>query len=254
MRHIIIFSGGLDSTIGLLYVLENFAKFNNKQVFDVYSFYYNQTHAIELIAAKNIVNELSKRFNVELNHSIVDLSNIISSIRKDIGEMPYYALRNMILITLATALGIAKNHYIGITNFVYIFTHKSDTESGFADSTKEFFDDLRKALKHYENFAINLDNDIRIPYDRIELITPFIDKYKRELVAEYAAKYQDILEMSWSCYNPIVEQQDEKYYYKPCNTCLACRSRLSVTGEQIKQKTIVLETDVNSYLKQLLNI
>jgi 7-cyano-7-deazaguanine synthase in queuosine biosynthesis len=252
MRHILNFSGGLDSVIGLIYVLENYAKYGDSQIFDLYSFYYKQTNAIELVAAKNIINELEKRYNVKLNHTIVDLSNIVSNMRKDIGQIPYYTLRNMLFVTLTAALGTAKNKMIGSTNLIYIFVNRTDAESGFADTTHEFITDLKLTIKNYEKYGVNAGN-LFIPYDRIEIITPFIDKYKSELIKEYADKYKDLLENSWSCYDPIIQKQDDKYYYIPCEKCLACRNRL-VDGKQlIKQNHIVLDTDVETYLKQLLN-
>ncbi len=252
MRHIVNFSGGLDSTIGLIYVLENYAKYGDSQVFDIYSFYYKQTHAIELVAAKNIVNELEKKFNVKLNHTIVDLSNIVPNMRKDIGQIPYYTLRNMLFITLTAALGTAKNRMIGSTNLVYIFVNRTDAESGYADTTHEFITDLKLTIKNYEKYGVNVGN-LFIPYDRIEIITPFIEKYKSELIREYYDKYKDLLENSWSCYNPIVIQQDGKYYYIPCENCLACKSRTVGKLISVKQNHIVLDTDIETYLKQLLN-
>ncbi len=256
MRHSILLSGGLDSTSGTLYVIKKLSETLKNGNIDIYSVYYKQNHAIELIAAKQIVEELQKTYKqFNFNYQIFDLSRITPLTRKQLGEVPYYTLRNLILISLAAAASAAKNDNPGDRIFVYTFYHADDAKL-FADCTQSFTDKVNKVFTEYEGYNVKIFDEL-LPTDVIRVKNVFQNVYKNEILAACYPINPDIVKKSWTCYTPKVTELDNgKVMYEHCGECLACKGRKaafkSIGREEEWNNQIVLDKgELEDYLQKI---
>ena len=185
MKTILIYSGGLDSTV-LLYSL----KAQGREV-KALSVNYGQRHSKELDAAKNICNIL----NVE--HRVVDLSGLRpllggSSQTDSNVEVPegHYAAenmkltvvpnRNMMMLAVAGAWAISSKY-----DTVAYAAHAGD-HTIYPDCREEFVGKLNEALQLADWHSVSIER-------------PFVTLTKGQ-VTKLGADLKVPFEKTWSCY------------------------------------------------------
>ena len=184
-KTVVTFSGGLDSTTLLYYLLDK-----GYEVLAL-SVDYGQRHRVELDHAARIIEPLG------LRHEVADLSSITnllggSSQTDDSVEVPlgHYAAetmkqtvvpnRNMILLSTATAWAIREK-----AGSVAYAAHAGD-HAIYPDCRNEFAEALGGAIALAD-------------WHEVELLRPFLDKTKED-IAKLAGELGVPLELTWSCY------------------------------------------------------
>jgi 7-cyano-7-deazaguanine synthase len=207
---VVIYSGGMDSFTVLSIALE--------QKHDVYalSFDYGQRHKKELDYAARACAELG------VQHKIIDISPINqliggSSLTSDIpvaeGHYEEQSMkstvvpnRNMILLSMAVGYAVSLD-----ARQVYYGAHSGD---------HAIYPDCRPEFVKRMNEVCAIAN-----YEKVEIVTPFLNKSKTEILAHGIAKGLDY-NLSWTCYNGRE---------KACGKCGACQERLEAFAEnQVK--------------------
>lgn len=206
-KAVVVYSGGMDS-----YTVLHTALAAGKDVYAL-SFNYGQRHSKELdVAAK-----VCRKFNVP--HKIVDISAINSlmagsSLTSDI-DIPegHYAEdsmkntvvpnRNMVLLSMAIAYAVSLE-----APEVFYGAHSGD---------HHIYPDCRPEFVHAMNAVSKIAN-----YDPVEIVTPFLNSSKGEILAAGLAMGLDYAD-TWTCYNG----RD-----KACGKCGACNERLEAFNEQ----------------------
>lgn len=200
---IVIYSGGLDSSVLLWQLKEKW-----KQNIQAVSFDYGQRHKKELECAKEVTSML----NIE--HIIVDLSSVgqllqgsaLTTFDIDVPEGHYadesmkqtiVANRNAIMLSIACGVAVAKK-----IPFVYYAAHKNDYAI-YSDCRPEF-------VKAFDT-AMYIGND-----KQVEVIAPFVHLTKAEIV-KIGLALSVPFEKTWSCY---------KGEDLPCGKCGTCTERL----------------------------
>jgi len=193
MKILNLLSGGLDSTT-MLY------KYKRGAYVEAIFFDYGQKHIKEELAAEKICKDLG----VKLHHGklaemfLPHARFSATPITAQHGDTDIITNRNMNLITAAATYALNKGF-----DAVSIATNADDAEN-FPDCTRAFMDAMNKTL----NFCHTT---------RVELLTPFIEMTKSDVVAMARGLGVPISE-TWSCYNGGSE---------PCGTCSACELRES---------------------------
>lgn len=201
---IVLFSGGLDSTI-VMYV----AKEQGYQVHAL-SFRYNQRHSIELIRARLTglsVGVVSHTF-LEISRDLFAKSSLVKSHavppknREIDSSIPstYVPARNILFLSHALALG----ETLGIQD-IFIGANSVDY-SGYPDCRIEF-------LQSFEKMA-NLGTRIGIENSPFKIHAPLILMRKADIIRE-GVRFGIDFRMTWSCYDP-------QNNGKPCQECDAC--------------------------------
>jgi 7-cyano-7-deazaguanine synthase len=198
---VVVYSGGMDS-----FTLLNKVQ---KQGLEVYalSFNYGQRHVIELAVAADVCA------NLEIHHKVVDISSINSLIGGssltadiDIPEGHYeeesmkstvVPNRNMILLSLAVGYAVSLE-----SNKVFYGAHSGD-HAIYPDCRPEFVERMNDVCK--------IAN-----YEEVEIVTPYLDQSKIEILADGIAMNLDY-RSTWTCYNGRE---------KSCGKCGACQERL----------------------------
>lgn len=216
---VIIFSGGLDSTV-LLYDVASQLK--EGEILYCLNFFYGQRHSIECKAAENVINDLTSKIqNKVILHSI-SLKHVFDYLQKSAllngeYEMPkardvlgdpqplsYVPNRNMIM--LSTAVGFAESTE---SNEVYYGAQQADTLSGYWDASAEFLEAINKVI------CLNRKNAIEI---KAHLMT-----MNKEEIIRKGAELNVPFELTWTCYNPIDVPGIKTI---SCGECVACANRL----------------------------
>lgn len=199
---IVIFSGGLDSTVLLYKVIKQEKKNPIALTID-----YGQRHSKEVEAAKVITKKLG------IEHKIVKVNffkNLTSSaLIDDKKKMPHEHYthsnqkitvvpnRNMVMLAIAGAIAEDK----GIKH-LYYGAHAND-HAIYPDCRPDFVNKMREAL-------------LSSTYVRVELHAPFVNLTKAEIVG--IGKLLSVpFNLTWSCY----EGKD-----KPCEKCATCQERI----------------------------
>jgi len=212
-KPIVLFSGGLDSTV-LLWSLRPEVK--------AISFNYGQRHSKELISAERIC------ILGEVEYAIVDLAHsdgimesvfdLISS-GSQTGNQPvpegHYAEesmkatvvpnRNMIMLSIATGWAVSTD-----STKVLWAAHAGD-HAIYPDCRPEFLDAMALAIKTGNAWS------------PVELEAPFIRKTKAEIV-ELGAELHAPLDQSWSCYKGGI------LHCGKCGTCVERREAFQLAG------------------------
>ncbi|MBO6103064.1 MAG: 7-cyano-7-deazaguanine synthase QueC [Opitutales bacterium] len=209
MKTVLIYSGGLDSTV-LLHHLAS-----TGSVAEAVSVNYGQKHFKELeFAAENC-----RRLGVP--HRVIDLSSLsdmfgdcaLTSPKVEVPDGSYapenmsatvVPNRNMILLSFAAARAIAKK-----CDAVAYAAHGGD-HALYADCTPEFADAMAGAIRLA---------DAR----KIELLRPFINMAKAQIVS-LGAKLGVDFSLTWSCY-----KGGERHCGK-CGTCSERRQAFIAAG------------------------
>lgn len=239
-------SGGLDSTMSLLYLLADKTK-NYHEIF-AYSFSYGQKHTREIKLAKNNVKYLNSLIEkgklgtsvTRIHHSIIDLTSVFegtgSSLVQDsnlvIPEGKYaesnqrstvVPIRNIIFssILFSKASGII-TRLTNDTTLPYVDIalgiHADDGSDGYPDCREH---SVKMAQQLYK---ISDYNSFYIDY-----ISPFVNNTKGELLRQGLQsglkiglnKHQinKILKNTITCYNPVPGTGQS------CGKCASCNSR-----------------------------
>lgn len=204
---IILFSGGLDSTVMLAYALSKGISCR------ALSFDYGQTHKIELEAAAIITSYY------QVPHHIIPInpnsfgdtpllsgqSNNLSHCKSDTSKIlsTYVPARNTLFLSFALAFC---EQYMA--HEIHIGANLADLE-GYPDCRPEYF----LAFQNLINLATKQSVENHPP----QLITPLISMDKHAII-ELGMRLKAPLELSWSCYFPNKNK-------KPCQICTACLLR-----------------------------
>lgn len=205
---ILIFSGGMDSTTLLYYLLDKGLEVK------CISFNYGQRHKKELDYAQKTCQKLG------LEHKIVDITSITellkgSSLTDNI-KTPYghyeeesmkktiVPNRNMIMCSIAGAWAVSEK-----ADYLALGVHSGD-HTIYPDCRPEF-------IKVFEE-ALQLGN-----WEKVEVLTPFINWDKGDIAMEGKRLGMDYDE-TWTCYEGKA---------KPCSKCGACVERMEAL-EKVK--------------------
>ncbi|MDH5718710.1 MAG: 7-cyano-7-deazaguanine synthase QueC [Spirochaetia bacterium] len=212
-KAVILLSGGLDSAT-CLYMAKN-------QGFKLIAltFDYGQRHLVELEYANKLAYsiKLYERLMIPLDLTIIGSSSLTENIkmpknRKNIDKKTkipntYVPARNLIFLSIATALAEARN-----CNHIFIGINSLDY-SGYPDCRPDF-------IKSFEK-TITLGTKAGIERKNIQIHTPLINLSKKEIIKK-AIENKVPLELTWSCYDPQKITKDE---FSPCFNCDSCLLR-----------------------------
>ena len=209
MKTLVIYSGGLDSTV-LLYDLHKAG-----HELHALSVNYGQRHGCELVQAAKICAGLG------VDHKVADLSSIQPLLAGSSLTSPEIAVaeghyteekmkttvvpnRNMILLALATGHALS----IGAGQVAYA-AHSGD-HAIYPDCRNEFADAMAEAMALCD-------------WKKVELSRPFVDWTKAEIVKR-GAELGVPFDQTWSCY-----QGGEKHCGR-CGTCIERREAFDLAG------------------------
>jgi 7-cyano-7-deazaguanine synthase len=209
METLIIYSGGLDSTV-LLYDLHAAG-----DALNALSVNYGQRHSCELTRAAGICAHLN------VAHKVADLSSIqsllagssLTSPEIDVAEGHYteenmkttvVPNRNMILLALATGHALS----IGAQRVAYA-AHRGD-HAIYPDCRNEFADAMAAAMALCD-------------WNKVELSRPFVDWTKADIVRR-GAELGVPFEQTWSCY------KGGEQHCGRCGTCIERREAFDLAG------------------------
>lgn len=201
--HLVVLSGGLDSTVCLALAAE---EEHPSEPLVALSFDYGQRHAIELDRAARIASHYGA------DHLVVHLDASAwggSALTDRTIEVPdaaaagaipvtYVPARN--LIFLAVAVGVAEARNLAVLS---IGVNAVDY-SGYPDCRPEFIESFRATA------ALALKRGVE--GNPVAISTPLVDKSKADIVRLGTAVGAP-LELTWSCY---------RGESRPCGTCDAC--------------------------------
>jgi len=212
-KAIILFSGGLDSTI-LLWLARS-----EGYELHALSFDYGQRHKKELKSAKKIAKLIGvkshKIINLKLDKwggsSLTDKKMPLPTSAQNVRNITaplemkrsipntYVPARNIVFLSVAAsyaeAIG-AQDIFIGVSEVDY---------SGYNDCRREFIEAMQNAIN--KGTVCGAENN-----QHITIRTPFINMTKTEEIL-LAVKLGVPLERTWSCY---------KGSKKPCGVCDSC--------------------------------
>lgn len=202
-KAVVVFSGGLDSTVCLGLAKE---EFDNVIAL---SFDYGQRHSRELQNAGRIiarypgVEYLTVNFDASMwgGSSLTDHNIDVPDNSSDDIPNTYVPARNIIFLSFALSVAEAKGAdavFIGVNALDY---------SGYPDCRPEFIDAFQKMAE--------LGQKRGVEGDPILVRTPLIDLSKADIVRK-AIELKVPVELTWSCY-----QGGER----PCGICDSCRLR-----------------------------
>lgn len=200
---VVIYSGGLDSTVMLHHVIRHHDKV------DAVSFLYGQRHSKELDIAANNTEAY------DIPHHFIEMKHIFGAGHFDRAEMKSYSEidgipntwvpnRNTVFVSAATA--IAQRLYRNSPEIhVYCGIHAGDSK--YPDTTPDWFYAMKNTI------ALSTAH-------QVVLCAPFVYHNKKQIV-EYAKEQllltKEQVENSWSCYLGGDTH---------CGECATCRERI----------------------------
>lgn len=211
MKALVLFSGGLDSTVCLALAIEKYGAENVTAL----SISYGQKHTKETKAAQ----EIAKHYGVRLK--TLDLALIFADSDCPLliagkGDIPketyaeqqmhsggkpvstYVPFRNGLFLSSAASIAISLD-----CGVIFYGAHSDDAAgNAYPDCSREFNDAINSAI------YIGSGNQLKVE-------APFVSKTKADVVAE-GIRLGVPFEMTWSCY-----EGGEK----PCGKCGTCRDR-----------------------------
>jgi 7-cyano-7-deazaguanine synthase len=209
-KAVILFSGGIDSTVALAMALEK-----DRECYAL-SFDYGQRHRIELDFAK----EIAKHYGISLKIICIDPS--VFGKTSLVGKFPVPKDRSTSIIK---ASGIP-NTYVPARNTLFLayalgqaeILEASEIYVGFNDMDNSPYPDCRpafvKAFQGLIEVATKQSVEGRVP----QLLAPIISMNKTEIIQQGLALNAP-LHLTFSCYDPTLDG-------KPCGRCDACRLRI----------------------------
>lgn len=215
MKIVVIYSGGLDSTVLLHHLI------NEGHQVHALSINYGQRHRCELKSASTIAQTLA------VPHELADLSGIqhllagssLTSPEIPVAEGHYTESsmkstivpnRNMLFLALATSYALSIN-----ASAVAYAAHNGD-HAIYPDCRSEFADAMQTAIQLAD-------------WNTIELMRPFVDWSKADIV-QRGYQLNTPLERTWSCYN------GGHVHCGRCGTCIERREAFDLCG--IKDPTL----------------
>ena len=212
MKALVLFSGGLDSSVCLGLAVE---KFGADQVIAL-SISYGQKHKKEIEASEKVAAYYGvKRITLDLGEIFKDSScSLLEGAEEEIPHEEYAAqlektdggpvntyvpFRNGLFLSSAAAIALSHG-----CEYIYYGAHADDAAGNAYPDTSEAFN---RAIS--EAIYIGSGNALQI-------IAPFIDKPKAQVVAE-GLRLKVPFELTWSCY----EGRE-----KACGVCGTCRDRI----------------------------
>lgn len=197
---VVLYSGGLDSTVLLYWCKERF-----KEVYPLYVNYNSSHKEYEFDAAQRTCKELGLKLQmVDVNADIFKgsaLSDVNQSMPTDLKDtinvvVPF---RNLMFMTLGAAYADAVN-----AGNIATSPTKEDFEV-FRDCRRDFYDAVEATLSLGAKYSF-----------AYSILTPFINDTKSEVIQK-GIKMDVNFENTWTCYSP---QEG-----KPCGTCPSCQVR-----------------------------
>lgn len=228
MKCVIPVSGGIDSTV----MLYKAAKSNKYDEIFTLTFFYNQRHAKrEIESAYEVTSSLQEQVSTTIQHEIVDLgffSDMASASSltnreiqvaktKDVLGDPqtvnYVPFRNLMMTSILCSFAESNG-----AQDVYYGSALVDSQAGYWDGSKEFYDVLNKLVQ------LNRKN-------KINILTPLITLDKKDIIAQ---GYKDGVnfEDTWTCY------EGEQL---ACGHCPACSSRIKGFMDNKKKDPIMYD-------------
>lgn len=204
---LLIFSGGLDSTVLLYHLKQSFKEIS------CLSINYGQRHLREISAAK-VISEL-----LGVKHQTTDISDVASLLSGSALTTPTMPIphghytddtmratvvpnRNMIMLSVALGYAISLDYEV-----VAYGAHRGD---------HAIYPDCRPEFAEAMNVAAGLCD-----YKKRSVISPFIELTKSEIVS-LGAKLHVPFELTWSCY-----EGGEKHCGE-CGTCVERREAFTL--------------------------
>ena len=214
MKTILIYSGGLDSTVLLHQLVKQ------GDVVKCLSVNYGQKHKKEIDSAKYFCNKL------KVAHEIVDISSVTrlisSSALTSNAEVPegHYAedsmkstvVPNRNMIMLSVAIGWAINEKFDAVAYA---AHNGD-HTIYPDCREEFVNHVSKAAELAD-------------WHSVKIIRPFIGLSKAD-IAKIANELNVEIDKTWSCY------KGKEFHCGKCGTCVERIEALELA--EIKDNTI----------------
>ena len=211
---VVLFSGGMDSTVVLHHAAENF------DTVHAISIDYNQRHRRELRLAQDYIHTFNKnKGSAVITHKFIDLQHFGASLTtcaltnldidvpkmKDVIGDPqtvaYVPNRNMLFLSAAASVA----EVLGAT-VIFYGAAKADDTSGYWDCTAEFRSLMNQIL------SLNRRNLIQIE-------APLINMTKKEII-EYGVTLGVRFTDTHTCYNSYGTEE-------ACGECPACSARLA---------------------------
>lgn len=209
MKTVIVYSGGLDSTVLLYHTL---AQGHSVKAISVN---YGQRHACELARAQSICQNLS------VDYIQADLSALqpllagssLTSPEIDVAEGHYteenmkstvVPNRNMILLSLAAG------HAISIKADQIAYAAHSGDHAIYPDCRNEFADAMANAIRICD-------------WHQVELVRPFVDWSKTDIVRR-GSELKVPFDQTWSCY------KGGETHCGRCGTCIERREAFDLAN------------------------
>ena len=217
MKALVLFSGGLDSSVCLGMAVDTYGA---KEVLAL-SIYYGQKHRKELEASEKVAAFYGvRRLTLDLGEIFKGSSCTLlegaegeipheeyASQLSETGGAPvstYVPFRNGLFLSSAAAVAISHG-----CSVIYYGAHADDAAgNAYPDTSMAFHQAISDAIRIGSG-------------DALELAAPFVDKTKADVVA-IGARLGVPFDLTWSCY----EGGDTA-----CGTCGTCRDRLRAFAE-----------------------
>lgn len=194
---VLSFSGGVDSTAGLLYALDKKLK-----VKPVYIAFGQKNEKQEIVYVKRIL----KKLNIKPQIVKVDINKYIDQDWKrwKLGIIP---ARNYLFASIASSI---LSHSKSKKHLIWVCAHKEEINPIHTDKSLRFFKSASKIFSTKYGKKITLE-------------TPFIDITKPEIVAYWHKNWE-------RKYGLSVNETVSCYFGNNCGVCKACINRAVVFG------------------------
>lgn len=229
MKALVLFSGGLDSTVCLALAAEKYGAENVTAL----SIRYGQKHTKETEAAAAIARHYGIRLKT-LDLAPIFADSDCSLLTGGSGDIPketyaeqlmhtdgkpvstYVPFRNGLFLSSAASIALSLD-----CGVIYYGAHSDDAAgNAYPDCSEEFNSAINSAI------YIGSDRQLRVE-------APFVSKTKADVVAE-GIRLNVPFEMTWSCY----EGGD-----KPCGLCGTCRDRAAAFAANGIKDPLLQEED-----------